>query len=475
MTRAVVLGGGFAGVLAAAVLAKHADDVIVIENDRYPSGPRPRRGLPQSHHNHVLVTAGARALQALLPGTLEALFARGAHRRGLPGDALILASEGWFWRLETEAHLIACSRGLLDQVVRQRALGDGAVSIWEGAQALGLVGDATRVAGVRVRREGGSAETIQADLVVDATGRRSKAPRWLAEIGAPGVEEVTVASGLAYSTRVYQAPPELATEIPAIMLHPRPAKGQPGQGATLFPIEHDRWVVTLTGTRGGEPPVDEQGFMRFAGSLRDPIVADLMATATPVGGIRPYRDTSNRRRFFERAHLPVGFVAIGDAVVAVNPVHSHGMSVAALGALRLDRELTRRGFEPSVSPELQVAMASEAEKSWQMAIQQDSGHLEAGRQREASPFERQIRTRLTRAVLSSPELASELFNAQTLISTDAKKDKSSLFLAMSGKPDPLLTAEEAIMQYPGLHKWWLSRPLPPVRPTRVPAGGEIHP
>ncbi|MEV7964505.1 FAD-dependent monooxygenase [Sphaerisporangium sp. NPDC088356] len=477
MTRAVVLGGGFAGVLAAAVLAKHADDVIVIENDRYPSGPRPRRGLPQSHHNHVLVTGGVRALQTLLPGAVEALFARGARRRGLPGDALILALEGWFRRLDTEACLIACSRGLLDDVVRRRALGDGAVSMWEGAQALGLVGDATRVTGVRVTRGGGPAETVEADLVVDATGRRSKAPRWLAEIGAPEVEEVTVSSGLAYSTWVYQAPPELAAAIPAIMIHPRPAKGRPAQGATLFPVEDDRWVVTLTGTRGGEPPADEQGFVRFARSLRDPIVADLMATATPVGGIRPYRDTSNRRRFFERARLPVGFVAIGDAVVAVNPVHSHGMSVAALSALRLDGELSRRGFEPSLAPELQVAMAAEAEKSWQMAIQQDGGHVgpEAGGQREPSPFERRIQTRLARAALSSPEIAAGIFRAQTLISTDAPQDRSSLFLAMTGEPDPLLTTEEAVMQYPELYKWWLSRSLPPIRPARVPAGGDIHP
>ncbi|MFG1874911.1 NAD(P)/FAD-dependent oxidoreductase [Sphaerisporangium sp. NPDC049003] len=474
MTRAVVLGGGFAGVLAAAVLAKHADDVIVVEGDHYPSSPRPRRGLPQSHHNHVLVTGGARALETLLPGTLAALYARGAHRRGLPGDALILASEGWFRRLDTGAHLIACGRGLLDDVVRPRALGGGAVTTWEGARALGMAGDATRVTGIQVRREGGRAETIEADLVVDATGRRSKAPRWLAAIGAPEVEEVTVSSGLAYSTRVYQAPPGLASEIPAIMIHPRPAKGEPAQGATLFPVEDDRWIVTLTGTRGGEPPADEQGFVRFARSLRDPIVADLMAAATPVGGVRPYRDTSNRRRFFERARLPTGFVAIGDAVAAVNPVHSHGMSVAALSALRLDRELTRHGFGPSLSPVLRSAMAEEAETSWRMAIQQDGADLEVGR-REPSPFERQVQVRMARAALSSPEIAAGVFRAQTLIPADDRQDKSALFRAMTGEPDPLLTAEEAIAQYPELYKWWLSRPLSPVKPARVPAGVEIRP
>ncbi|MFG1963430.1 NAD(P)/FAD-dependent oxidoreductase [Nonomuraea sp. NPDC049028] len=473
MTRAVVLGGGFAGSLAGAVLARHADDVIVIEDDHYPSGPRARRGLPQSQHSHVLVAGGARALQELLPGTLEELFARGAHHRRLPGDALILAVAGWFRRLDTGAYLISCSRGLLDQVVRQRAL--GAVPTWTGTRALGLVGDASRVTGVAVSREGAAPETIEADLVVDATGRRSKAPRWLAELGGAEIEETTVSSGLAYSTRVYQAPAELAGEIPAIMLHPRQVAGRPGQGATLFPIEDGRWIVTLTGTRGGEPPADERGFADFARSLRDPIVADLMAAATPLGGIRPYRDTSNRRRYFERARLPVGFVAIGDAVVAVNPVHSHGMSVAALSTLRLDRELTRRGLDPAASAELQAAMTAEAESSWRMALAQDAGpagrmavaedagpggrmavaeEAEPAGRREATAFEREILARRTRALLSSPELAAEFFRAQTLMPARAEKDGSAVARALRGEPDPLLTTREAVMQYPALHAWW---------------------
>ncbi|MFI7150418.1 NAD(P)/FAD-dependent oxidoreductase [Nonomuraea sp. NPDC050022] len=473
MTRAVVLGGGFAGSLAGAVLARHADDVIVIENDHYPSVPRARRGLPQSQHSHVLVAGGARALQELLPGTLEELFARGAHHRRLPGDALILAAVGWFRRLDTGAYLISCSRGLLDQVVRKRALGAvstwtgtralAAVSTWTGTRALGLVGDARRVTGVSVSREGAAPETIEADLVVDATGRRSKAPRWLAELGGAEIEETTVSTGLAYSTRVYQAPAELTGEMPAIMLHPRPVAGRPGQGATLFPIEDGRWIVTLTGTRGGEPPADERGFADFARSLRDPIVADLMAAATPLGGIRPYRDTSNRRRYFERARLPAGFVAIGDAVVAVNPVHSHGMSVAALSTLRLDRELTRRGFDPAASAELQAAMMAEAESSWRMALAQDAGLAgrvavaegagPAGR-REATAFEREILARRTRALLSSPELAADFFRTQTLMPVRAEKDGSAVARALTGEPDPLLTTREAVMQYPALHAWW---------------------
>ncbi|MFC5830952.1 NAD(P)/FAD-dependent oxidoreductase [Nonomuraea insulae] len=427
MTTAIVLGGGFAGVLAAAVLARHADDVLVIEGDRYPSGPHPRRGLPQAYHSHVLVTGGARALEDLLPGTLEALYARGAHRRGLTGEALILSAEGWFGRYDTGAYLVSCTRGLLDQVVRHRALAGGRVTVWQDARALGLFGDADRVAGVTISRGGGPPETVEADLVVDATGRRSNAPRWLTGLGVPEIAEEVISSGLAYATRLYRAPAGLAAGIPAIMIHPGAADRQPGQGATLFPIEDDRWVVTLTGTRGGEPPAREPGFAAFARGLRSPMVAELMAAATPLGGIRPYRDTSNRRRFFERTPLPEGLLVIGDAVVAVNPVYSHGMAIAALSALRLDRELTRHGgVKPSRTPELQSAVAEVADPSWRMAVGQDSRYAlpDDAPPTEAAAVQRRAQSLLSRATLTSPELATRLFHAQTLIAPAAEQERT---------------------------------------------------
>lgn len=450
MTTAVVLGGGFGGVLAALVLARHVDDVTLVEGSRYPAGPGARPGLPQAYHSHLLVTAGARALDALLPGTVAALLARGAHRRGMPGDALILSGEGWFRRHHTDAYLISCSRWLLDHVVRQRSLAGSAVSVRDGTHVLGVVGSASRVTGVTVRSGDGRTETIRADLVVDATGRRSRAERWLAGIGAHGVEQATFDPGLAYSTRIYQAPADLAATIPAIMIHPDPAVGRAGQGATLFPIEQDRWIVTLTGERGAEPPTSEQGFTECAYGLRSPVVAELMAAAKPVGGVRPYRGTANRRRYFERGPKPDGFLVIGDALMAVNPVHSHGMSVAALSALRLAHELERRGAEPSVLPAVQVAMAAEAERSWRMAIEQDRAP-----RRPASAVERLFRSRMSRAVLSNPALIAQFFRAQTLVAPDAAVDPAHL-PELVGEHEPPLTADEAIAQYPALSQWWLS-------------------
>ncbi|WP_328301968.1 FAD-dependent monooxygenase [Streptomyces sp. NBC_00435] len=456
MTKAVVLGGGFAGVLVARVLSGHVDEVTVVEGGRYPVGPGPRPGLPQAYHSHVLVTAGAEALETLLPGTLDALLDRGAHRRGLPEGALILSADGWFRRHETGAFLVSCSRWLMDHVVRQRALTGGAVSVRDGTRVLGLAGDAARITGVVVAGEDGAGETLHADLVVDATGRRSRAGRWLAALGAAGVEEEVVDPGLAYSTRIYRAPADLTAGIPAIMLHPRPENGLPGYGATLLPVEDGRWIVTLTGTRAATPPADEQGFTECAHALRSPVVAELLAAAEPLGGVRPYRATANRRRYYERGPRPEGFLVVGDALTAVNPVYSHGMSVALLSAVRLDLELARHGAGPAVLPALQAAVAEVASASWRMATEQD--RVRPGTQALASAAAHRMRARMSRAVLTSPPLMTRLFRSQTLVPvpSPATAADPSLPRGPSVADRPPLGTDEAVAQFPGLAEWWFS-------------------
>ncbi|WP_330294655.1 NAD(P)/FAD-dependent oxidoreductase [Streptomyces sp. NBC_00503] len=469
MTQAVVLGGGFAGVLAATVLARHVGEVTVVEGGRYPQGPEPRPGLPQAFHSHVLVTAGAEALETLLPGTQAALEARGAHRRGLTDGALILSAGGWFRRQETGAHLISCSRWLMDHVIRERALSGGTVTVRERTRVLGLAGDASRVTGVLLAREDGSTETLRADLVVDATGRRSRAPRWLAALGGPAVEEEVVDPGLAYSTRIYRAPAALAARIPAVMVHPdpHPGNGRSGHGATLFPVEDGRWTVTLTGTRAAAPPVDGQGFTDCIRALRSPVVAELLAEAEPLGSVRPFRATANRRRYFERGPRPEGFLALGDALVAVNPVHSHGMSVALLGAVRIDRELARTGAVPAAFPALQAALAEVAEPSWRMATEQDreaaaedgaedgAGDTSGDAARAAGQL---VRALMSRAVLGNPALMTDLFRTQTLLPRRSGRSGSHPppHPAPSAGSGPPLDTDEAVAQFPVLAQWWFS-------------------
>lgn len=147
--RAVVLGGGFAGMLTASVLARHAEKVVVVDRDRLPAGPVARAGLPQARHGHLLMASGAASLEALLPGLTDALTAAGARRLALPGDLVTLTPHGWLPRTGEASHGWCLSRDLLDWIVRARVLADPAVELLQGVHGEGLVGDARRVTGVR--------------------------------------------------------------------------------------------------------------------------------------------------------------------------------------------------------------------------------------------------------------------------------------------------------------------------------------
>ena len=54
-----------------------------------------------------------------------------------------------------------------------------------------------------------SGESVPADIVIDASGRRSGAARWLREAGYDPPEEVEVDSGMGYGCALYEAPEEV--------------------------------------------------------------------------------------------------------------------------------------------------------------------------------------------------------------------------------------------------------------------------
>lgn len=341
----VVIGGSLAGMLTAAALAEFGD-VVVVERDALPDGPRPRRGLPQAHHAHLLWSGGAAAIDSLLPGTIGRLMDDGAHRIALPTNMVGFSPEGWFRRWAEASHyVVIASRDLLDWHVRRAVGALSRVTVVDRTEVLGLEGDARRVTGVRVRERGGEERVVEADLVVDASGRSSHTPDWLAGFGMPRPAVRTVDPGLVYASRIFRAPKDLGSTFPVIVnIQADPRDPVPGRSATLVPIEGDRWLITLSGTRGGEPTKDPEAFEGFARDLRHPIVSELIAQTEPLTDVVVTRTTVNRRHHYEKAAMPRGLAVIGDAVAAYNPVYGHGMSVAAQSALALRAAVARYGW-----------------------------------------------------------------------------------------------------------------------------------
>lgn len=374
--RAVVIGGSMAGMLAASVLATRFHEVTVVEADRLPAGPEPRKGLPQARHAHLLWSGGVAALEELLPGITAELTGRGAGLVDVMTDLVSKAPSGqWFRRFtDSRHHLIVCSRDLLDAVIRAEVLARPRITLLDGARAAGLSGGRDRVTGVRVD---GREATLEADLVIDASGRGSQADKWLRALGHAPVEERLVDAGVAYASRLYAAPDgTLGCRFPVVNVQADP-RDAPGRGGVVVPIEGDRWLVTLSGTRGGQPTADPDAFEHFAlTGLKDPVIGRLLAQAKPLTDPVTTRSTANRRRYYENApSWPEGFAVLGDAVAGYNPVYGHGLSVAAQSALVLGRVLDRYGpTAPGTARRIQRAVARPVAGAWSLAVGQDASY-----------------------------------------------------------------------------------------------------
>ncbi|MFC6881628.1 MULTISPECIES: NAD(P)/FAD-dependent oxidoreductase [Actinomadura] len=376
MTRsehAIVLGGGWAGMLAAQALSRRFDAVTVLERDVLPEGPRQRKGQPQARHGHILWSSGARVVDALLPGTIDRLLSLGARRIMFQRDLVTLTSHGWQHRFPSKQYCVMCSRPLMDWAVREQVAASGRVEVRQRTEALDLAGDRDRITGVHVRDVAtGAASSLTADLVVDATGRGSRLKHWLGALGLPPLEEDVVDAGMAYCSRIYQAPPGAAAGFPPVNLAPDPRVREPGRFGVVHPQEDGTWMVTLAGTRGVRLPTDDAEFNEYARTLRDPLVADLIARAEPLTPLVVSHFGANRRLYPERlAGWPDRLVVLGDALAVFNPIYGHGMSAAARGIAALDERLAEEGLGAGAVAAAQRDVCAAVDDPWIIAAARD--------------------------------------------------------------------------------------------------------
>lgn len=381
----VILGGGVAGLAAARLVTRHFSRVVVLERDERATVAEPeaafasweRSGVPQFRHSHAFLARLRLVLLGHMPDVLDRL--RGAGVREISLAETAPPGMTFRERLDDEdVVLLACRRATFEWALRESAMAQGNVELREGVQVTGLVAnrpddDRPQITGVRLA----DGTIVPAGLVIDASGRRSKAPEWLQAIGAGVVRERSQETGIFYYTRFYRlrgdAPPRGITGLVA---------GDLGWvKLAIFPGDARTFSITVGA------PVDDPAlkglhaasqFERFVRAFpstapwRQPGVADpIHGDDTPVLCMGELR---NRLRHFvdDGGPLARGFLAIGDAAYHTNPIYGRGCTMALVQASILAEALSRHGRDcAAVANRLHRESEHELRPFWEVAAAGD--------------------------------------------------------------------------------------------------------
>jgi 2-polyprenyl-6-methoxyphenol hydroxylase-like FAD-dependent oxidoreductase len=375
--KAIVIGGGIAGLLAARILSGHFSKTIILEKDRYPKEKGPRNGTPQANHIHVFLVKGMQTIIDLFPGIEEKLLSQGGHKIDVISKAKFKFPTGWARNFNSGMNTIVCSRQLLEYTIRQEILEKYSnIKIIENTRVVGLAtttnSEQKIITGVNVISRNGNnnddyikkTTTINANLVVDASGRRSETPIWFEKIGLEKPNETKINSFIGYAGRRVrilstQSSP-LLSNYKVVVVFTNPPNNP--RMAVMTAIEDNQWQLGLLGIGKTYPPTDEKGFLNFAKDLGVEDVYKIVRDAKPISNIYGYREDGSRLYHYEKIKKwPKNFIVLGDAVSAFNPIYAQGVTVAAIQSKILDNLLhkckknntaEKKGFETKFQREI---------------------------------------------------------------------------------------------------------------------------
>ena len=373
----VIAGGGVGGLFASLAFARRGHQVTLIERDEIVHSDdaedafaAERRGAPQVHQTHGFLARIAVEMRTHFPDVMEALEKVGCTT--LP----MTANLGEPRPGDEDLAVLVVRRTTLEWVVRDAVEREPLVTVITGTGVRSLItGPATQadapavVTGVEL--ENGT--TLEADIVIAATGRRGRVPEWLAEVGV-NVDEKIVESGLMYISRWYRLPADFDLTLDAKLggdLGFVKYLAVPGDGNTLS--------ITLA-VRPDDSDIRSalstpDGFEAACRALPGPDLFFRHGPLEPIGGVRPMGGLLNRiRRFLDADGAPVvhGFHAIGDAHTCTNPLYGRGCSLAVVQALLLaDATTTNPGDADARARAYEAACAREIEPWFDVSVQMD--------------------------------------------------------------------------------------------------------
>ncbi len=408
MARIAVIGAGVGGLTTAMLLAGEGHDVVVVERDQAPPPESAadawdaweRRGVNQFRLLHYFLPRFRITLDAELPDVVPALSEMGALRHNPIALAPPEVTGGA--RPGDDAHeALTARRPVMEAALARVAASTPGLTIRRGSGVASLEAGTSAVAGIPhvtgVRIDSG--ETIAADLVVDASGRRSPLPAWLAAIGArPPVMEIED-SGFVYYGRYFAS----ADGSLPFAFGP-PLQHYDSVSVLTLPADNGTWGVGFI-TSAADPALR---------ALRD---ADVWSTALELfplvahwadgkaldDHVAVMAKIEDRHREYHVDGMPVatGVLAVADSWACTNPSVGRGASIGILHAVALRDVL--RATPPDQPLELAHAWHDATlrivEPWYRSTLSFDRGRLaEMDAQRRGQPYDGGAEWEITRAM-----------------------------------------------------------------------------
>jgi 2-polyprenyl-6-methoxyphenol hydroxylase-like FAD-dependent oxidoreductase len=347
----VIIGGGICGLGTALLLARDGHEVTLLERDArdLPDVPESawddwaRPGVAQFRQPHNFMPGLRQLVETELPDLQDALSRSGAGTFDMLNPMPPAFSDRTPRPIDDKLWTLTARRPVGEWVFADAARRQPRVTIRRGVQVRNLITGAAalagtpHVAGIRTV-DGGE---LRADLVVDATGRQSQAPDWLAAIGARPPLEEREDSGFIYYTRYFKG----------TQPQRRGAALTPFGTVSLLTLPGDNgtWSVTIFVAAGDQPLKRLRHEEPWTKVVRACPLHAHWLDGEPLSGVSAMGGIVDRYRRFVVDGSPVvtGFVAVADAWACTNPSAGRGLTVGMLQAAQLRDALRASGGDPS--------------------------------------------------------------------------------------------------------------------------------
>ncbi|MBV9201883.1 MAG: squalene monooxygenase, partial [Alphaproteobacteria bacterium] len=322
--------------------------------------------------------------------------------------------------------VLCATRPLIELVLRRRVDALANITLRPASRVIGIVPMAggPGASGVQFVNGSGRSETLDTDLVVDASGRGAPTMTLLDAFCWDRPQMTEIGVDISYATAVVEIPPNATTEWKAVLTLPDPP--HLALHAIIVPTEDGHWITAIADHSATAWIETWDALLEASRSLITPTVHNALRYAQPPEGIRHYRFPVSTWKHFERLpRLPRGVLPVADALCRFNPIHGQGMSSASLQARLLQDVLHRAADEPDPIAALQSGFMSEVasvlETPWTMSTSADLAFPQTRGERPDNFAEaREFEAALFRAAVADPVVHRAMIEVAHLLQPQSR-------------------------------------------------------